>query len=124
MRRGHRGDRRFKRPFCPRTPYPSTRRPCDLPGPAGPAGTGLYVADAGHNRVLGWTGIPTSNGTAADLVIGQSSFTLAAANDDAQTGTDGTAPTARTLAFPIIFRPHRRPCVTRCGADRRDRLLQ
>ncbi|HEY4392663.1 MAG TPA: hypothetical protein VGP64_01310 [Polyangia bacterium] len=63
-------------------------------------GTRLYVADSGHNRVLGWTGIPTSNGAAASLVIGQGSFTLAAANDDAQTGTDGTAPTARTLAYP------------------------
>ncbi len=60
----------------------------------------LFVADAGHNRILGWSAWPTSNGAAADLVLGQGSFTFVAANDDAQTGTAGTAPTARTLSYP------------------------
>jgi hypothetical protein len=63
-------------------------------------GTSLFVADSGHHRVLGWTTLPTDNGTAADMVLGQHDFTHGAANDDAQTGTDGTAPTARTLALP------------------------
>ena len=60
----------------------------------------LYIADAGHNRVLGYPGIPTENGASADLVLGQNSFTRAAANDDAQTGSDGDGPTARTLSYP------------------------
>ncbi len=35
----------------------------------------LYIADAGNNRVLVYNTVPTSNGTSADAVIGQSSFT-------------------------------------------------
>ena len=34
----------------------------------------LFVADAGHNRVLVWDGIPTENGAPADLVLGQATF--------------------------------------------------
>lgn len=60
----------------------------------------LFVADAGHNRVLGWNGLPTTNGAAADVVLGQSDFNHVAANDDAQSGTAGAAPTQRTMAFP------------------------
>ncbi|HTQ04299.1 MAG TPA: hypothetical protein VMI54_10600 [Polyangiaceae bacterium] len=60
----------------------------------------LFVADSGHHRVLGWSSFPASNGAAADLVFGQSNFKRGAANDDAQSGKDGSAPTARTLAFP------------------------
>ena len=37
---------------------------------------------------------------ARSLVLGQGSFTRSAQNDDAQTGNDGAAPTARTLAQP------------------------
>ena len=39
------------------------------------SGTKLFVADTGNNRVLVWNSIPTSNGQAADLVIGQANFT-------------------------------------------------
>ncbi len=38
-------------------------------------GTLLVVADEGNNRVLIWNNIPTSNGTPADVVIGQADFT-------------------------------------------------
>ena len=38
-------------------------------------GTKLIVADAGHNRVLVWNEIPAVSGVAADLVLGQESFT-------------------------------------------------
>jgi hypothetical protein len=74
-------------------------------------GTRLYVADLGHNRVLIWNSIPTSNGAAADVVIGQPDFTTAVANNssklcesngtDEETG-DPTYPArcARTLDFP------------------------
>ncbi len=60
----------------------------------------LFVADAGHNRVLGFSSFPTSNGAAADIVLGQNGFKRVSANDDAQSGHDGGAPTARTLALP------------------------
>ncbi len=74
-------------------------------------GTRLYVADLGHNRVLIWNSIPTTNGAAADVVIGQPDFTTAVANyssklcesngTDKDTG-DPTYPDrcARTLDFP------------------------
>ena len=38
-------------------------------------GTLLVVADGANNRVLIWNNIPTSNGTPADVVIGQADFT-------------------------------------------------
>lgn len=41
-------------------------------------GIRLYVADSGHHRILIWNSLPTSNGEAADVVVGQSSFTTAA----------------------------------------------
>jgi len=37
-------------------------------------GTRVAVADKGNNRVLLWRAFPTTNGQAADLVLGQSSF--------------------------------------------------
>lgn len=37
-------------------------------------GTRLFVADMENNRVLAWSGVPTTNGTAASLVIGQGDF--------------------------------------------------
>ena len=53
-----------------------------------PAGS-LLVADTGNRRVLVFNTVPTSNGTAANLVIGQAGF---------GTGTSGT--TAATLNAP------------------------
>ena len=35
----------------------------------------LYVADTQNNRILIWNHIPTANGTAADVVLGQPNFT-------------------------------------------------
>ena len=40
-------------------------------------GTRIFVVDLGHNRVLVWNRIPTSNGAAADVVIGQPDMTAA-----------------------------------------------
>lgn len=44
-------------------------------------GQRLFVADLGHNRVMIWNTIPTSNQTPADLVLGQPDFTSAVANN-------------------------------------------
>ncbi len=41
-------------------------------------GTRLVVADRGNNRVLVWSTFPTSNGQAADLVLGQADFSAVA----------------------------------------------
>ena len=38
-------------------------------------GTKLFVADTGNHRVLIWNTIPTANGQAASLVLGQTSMT-------------------------------------------------
>jgi len=42
-------------------------------------GTRIAVADTGNNRVLLWNQFPTSNGQAADVVIGQANFNSNAA---------------------------------------------
>jgi uncharacterized protein (TIGR03437 family) len=44
-------------------------------------GQRLLVSDLGHNRVLVWRTIPTSNQQAADLVLGQKTFTTATPNN-------------------------------------------
>lgn len=56
-------------------------------------GNRLIVADLGNHRVLIWNTIPTSNGQAADLVLGQADFVSNAANR-------GGAIAANTLAGP------------------------
>jgi hypothetical protein len=45
----------------------------------------LIVVDQGNNRVLIWNSLPTASNTAADVVIGQSSF-VTNASDDEDTG--------------------------------------
>ena len=40
----------------------------------------LFIADSGHNRVLIYNGIPTSNGASADVVIGQTDFVTCTSN--------------------------------------------
>jgi hypothetical protein len=51
----------------------------------------LLVADHDNNRVLIWNTIPTTNGKAADVVIGQPDMTMA---------TAPTTPSATTLTGP------------------------
>lgn len=41
------------------------------------AGGRLYVTDQGNNRVLGFAGLPSSQGTSASFVLGQPNFTSA-----------------------------------------------
>lgn len=43
----------------------------------------LYVADAGNNRILVYNNLPTSNGVAADAVIGQADFLTTTAGTSA-----------------------------------------
>jgi hypothetical protein len=58
------------------------------------AGTKLIVTDPGGNRVLIYNSVPTSNGAAADVVLGQINMTSCSANGGA------VNPTASTLSFP------------------------
>ncbi len=58
----------------------------------------LIVADSHNNRVLIYNSIPTSNGAAADLVLGQSSLTSCYKN--AGVGADSPTVTAATLDYP------------------------
>ena len=64
------------------------------------AGGRLIVADENNNRVLIWNSIPTNNGTTADIVLGQASFTNKAANDDNQDGVNDGVCSARTISCP------------------------
>lgn len=43
-------------------------------------GERLFVADTGNHRVLVWDSVPSANGAAASLVLGQTSFATAAQN--------------------------------------------
>ena len=56
-------------------------------------GTRLVVSDEGNHRVLIWTTIPSTNGEAADLVLGQPDMI---SNNDNQ----GAGPTATSLSYP------------------------
>ena len=44
-------------------------------------GTHLFVADYDNNRVLIWNNIPTSNGQAANMVLGQPNMTSSLADN-------------------------------------------
>ncbi|PKA14387.1 hypothetical protein [Leptospira haakeii] len=46
-------------------------------------GTRIFVTDSGNNRVLIWNSWPTVSGAAADVVLGQSSFSGTSANTTA-----------------------------------------
>jgi hypothetical protein len=65
-------------------------------------GTQLAIADSENNRVLVWNTFPTTNFQPADVVLGQSSMTMNASNDDDQDGNTDTpnVPSARTLWYP------------------------
>ncbi len=74
----------------------SPRASSSLSAPMGLAwdGSHLLVADSGNHRILIWNGFPTSNAQAANLVLGQTSFTAGSFN--AGLGD----PTASTLYAP------------------------
>lgn len=67
-----------------------------LAGPTGifTAGGRLFIADTDNHRILIWNKIPSDNGKAADLVIGQPDFVSWSANRDGNLG-------AGSLFFPV-----------------------
>jgi hypothetical protein len=67
-------------------------------------GVRLYVTDLGYNRVLIWNSIPTSNGAAADLVVGQPDMNSSIANN-AFSGKPATSSTDTTnRETPVLCR--------------------
>ena len=68
----------------------------------------VFVTDLGYNRVLIWNSIPTSNGAAADVAIGQPDLVSSIANNAFSTDpTDTTVPPKET---PVL-------CTTSNGTD-------
>ncbi|MDE2149059.1 MAG: NHL repeat-containing protein [Gammaproteobacteria bacterium] len=57
------------------------------------AGGKLIAVDQGNNRVLIWNSIPTANGTAADVVLGQPDFTTCTGNSATETQSSLFQPT-------------------------------
>ena len=75
-------------------------------------GARLWVADSGNRRVLVWNGLPTRNGQAADLVLGQHSF-------DVRDENAGATPDASSMRWPhgIAFLDGK-VCVADAGNNR------
>ena len=73
-----------------------------LSGPGAPveAGGRLYVPDIGNHRVLGYVGLPTTNGAVADFVLGQPDAT---SNGGAVSATGMNAPTAVTADGGVLY---------------------
>jgi hypothetical protein len=62
-------------------------------------GTQLFIDDQKNNRILVWNTFPSSNFVAADVVLGQNSFTCGVSNNDG-TGCVGGTPSASNLDDP------------------------
>lgn len=58
------------------------------------------MIDSFHERFLIWNSVPTVNGQAPDLVLGQSDFTRNTPNDDNQDGTLDSQAAARVMHYP------------------------
>jgi len=63
----------------------------NLPTAVSSDGNRFAVLDKGNNRVLIWNNFPTASNIPANVVLGQSDFSKAAANDDNQDGADDNA---------------------------------
>ena len=75
-------------------------------------GVRLWVADTGNRRVLMWHGMPTYNGQAADLVLGQADFTTRNENG-------GGEPNATSMRWPhAIAIWHSNLCISDAGNNR------
>jgi len=64
-------------------------------------GNQILIADYDKNRVLVYDAFPSTNGAAANAVLGQSTFRNVTANDDDQNSIEDDTPSARTLGRPF-----------------------
>ncbi|MAK92810.1 MAG: hypothetical protein CMI13_16445 [Oleibacter sp.] len=88
-------------------------------------GEQIFVTDGDNNRVLIWNSWPTENGQAADVVLGQGSFTNTAANDDNQDDVEDVVgeeylSTDRTMAYPSGLLLHEKTLIV---IDNYNRLM-
>jgi len=74
--------------------FPSARKLFYPQGVAIDASGNLYVADVQNSRVLGWKNGTATNGSAADLVIGQPDFNSTACNSGGVSGSSLCSPYA------------------------------
>jgi uncharacterized protein (TIGR03437 family) len=63
-------------------------------------GERLYVADLGHNRVVIWNSIPTSNQVPADIALGQPDMTSAVGNNSSALCESNGTNTAGEKTYP------------------------
>lgn len=77
-----------------------TQTNLDSPTSATSDGTHLFVSDLGHNRVLIWNTIPTTNNAPADVVIGQKDFVSGVSNDSTNLCPSNGSDTSTTPATP------------------------
>lgn len=75
-------------------------------------GARLWIADSGNRRVLMWNGLPTHNGQAADLVLGQQGFTCR----DENAGGESSASSMRWPHGLALWQG--RLCVSDAGNNR------
>ena len=86
--------------------FPDPDSPCDVNYRGFPTSVALsedgklVVADSGQHRVLVWNTVPTGNGQAPDLILGQSDFNHCTENDTNQDGEVDDMPSASTLNYP------------------------
>ena len=64
-------------------------------------GTHLFVTDLGYNRVLIWNSLPTANGKAADVEIGQPDM-VSSVSDNAFTGTGAVTAGSTNVETPVL----------------------
>jgi len=76
-------------------------------------GQRLFVTDLGHHRVLIWNSIPTQNGQAADLVVGQPNMTTEGDNNYGGTCVSNGTDSDGVLTFPS-------GCQTFCASNGKD----
>ena len=72
-------------------------------------GTRMFVSDLGYNRVLIWNSIPTSNGVAADVEIGQPDM-VSSIPDNAFSGSPAATAGSTDVETPVL-------CPTPSGTD-------
>jgi uncharacterized protein (TIGR03437 family) len=64
-------------------------------------GTHLFVTDLGYNRVLIWNSIPTANGQAADVAVGQPDLVSSIANYGFKTDPNDTTNKQTPVLCPV-----------------------
>jgi hypothetical protein len=89
----------------------------DLPYTVASNGNQMLIGDFRNNRVLVYNAFPTSNGAAADAVLGQATFANTTRNDDDQDGVTDAGPLG-AHGRSLLRRLDRR------GRDDRQRLRQ